>query len=76
MTWLAGLVAGVLDLEPVWYVFLVLNTLQVRLFPKACKSFELVFMNVELSLEFRVQGLKFRVNTGDLMKRYLVLRDR
>ena len=29
LTWLAGLVAGVLDLEPVWYVFLVLNTLQV-----------------------------------------------
>jgi len=28
LTWLAGLVAGVLDLEPVWYVFLVLNTLQ------------------------------------------------
>eukprot|EP00088_Acartia_fossae_P018538 TRINITY_DN20710_c0_g1_i1.p1 TRINITY_DN20710_c0_g1~~TRINITY_DN20710_c0_g1_i1.p1 ORF type:complete len:449 (+),score=78.94 TRINITY_DN20710_c0_g1_i1:70-1347(+) len=28
LTWLAGLVAGVIDLEPVWYVFLVLNTLQ------------------------------------------------
>jgi len=28
LTWLAGLLAGGLDLEPVWYVFLVLNTLQ------------------------------------------------
>jgi len=28
MSWLSGLVAGVLDIEEVWYVFLVLNTLQ------------------------------------------------
>jgi hypothetical protein len=31
LTWISGVVAGGLDLEPVWYVFLVLNTLQVRL---------------------------------------------
>jgi len=28
LSWAAGLVAGWLDMEPVWYVFLVLNTLQ------------------------------------------------
>eukprot|EP00092_Neocalanus_flemingeri_P055123 GFUD01065044.1.p1 GENE.GFUD01065044.1~~GFUD01065044.1.p1 ORF type:complete len:925 (-),score=203.73 GFUD01065044.1:75-2849(-) len=28
LSWIAGVVAGGLDLEPVWYVFLVLNTLQ------------------------------------------------
>jgi len=28
LTWLAGLIAGLVDLEPVWYIFLVLNTLQ------------------------------------------------
>jgi len=28
LTWVAGLVAGGLDYEPVWYVFLVLNSLQ------------------------------------------------
>jgi len=28
LTWISGLVAGLVDLEPVWYVFLVLNTLQ------------------------------------------------
>ena len=32
MTWVSGLVAGIVDLEPVWYVFLVLNTLQVIYF--------------------------------------------
>ena len=31
LTWISGVVAGGLDLEPVWYVFLVLNTLQVRI---------------------------------------------
>ena len=31
LTWISGVVAGGLDLEPVWYVFLVLNTLQVRM---------------------------------------------
>jgi hypothetical protein len=30
LTWISGVVAGGLDLEPVWYVFLVLNTLQVN----------------------------------------------
>jgi hypothetical protein len=28
LSWAAGLLAGSLDVEPVWYVFLVLNTLQ------------------------------------------------
>jgi len=28
LSWISGLVAGWLDIEPVWYVFLVLNTLQ------------------------------------------------
>jgi len=28
LSWTAGLIAGSLDVEPVWYVFLVLNTLQ------------------------------------------------
>ena len=28
LTWITGLAAGFVDLEPVWYVFVGLNTLQ------------------------------------------------
>ena len=30
LSWITGLIAGALDIDYIWYVFLILNTLQVR----------------------------------------------